>query len=72
MSFDKCFGILSSLQRKHGAAKLESAAEYALRINAPTYRMLKAVLEAVDLPQQLAIPTLDTHSNIRGANEYAQ
>lgn len=72
LAFDKCFGILNSLLRKYGDSKLESAAEYAIRIGTPTYRMIKAVLEADELPQQLSTSTIDSHENIRGPQEFAQ
>jgi transposase len=70
LAFDKCFGILSSLRRKYGDAKLESAAEYAITIGAPTYRVVKAALESDALPQQLAISVIDSHENIRGPKEF--
>ena len=72
LAFDKCFGILNSLLCKYGGSKLESAAEYSIRIGTPTYRMMKAVLEADDLPQQLTISTIDSHENIRGPQEFTQ
>lgn len=72
LAFKQCFGILSSLRQKYGDDKLESAAEYAIRIGSPTYRVIKAALEADDLPQQLTMSMLDSHENIRGAEEYNQ
>jgi len=72
LAFDKCFGILNSLHCKYGGCKLETAAEYAIKIGTPTYRMLKAVLEADNLPQQMSISTIDSHENIRGPQEFTQ
>ena len=72
LAFDKCFGILSSLRRKYGDTKLEAAAEYAMRIGSPSYRIVKAALEAPCLPQQLTITTLDAHTNLRGPEEFIQ
>lgn len=72
LAFDKCFGILFSLRRKYGDERLEAAAEYAIRIGTPTYRVMKAALEADVLPQQLTISMIDTHENIRGPNEILQ
>jgi transposase len=72
LALDKCFGILSSLRGKYGNTKLEAAAEYAIRIGSPSYRIMKAALEAKDLPQQMTIAMIDSHKNIRGPEEYKQ
>jgi transposase len=73
LAFDKCFGILSSLRKKHGDVKLEAAAEYAIRIGSPTYRVMKAALESQSaLPQQLTVSLIDSHENIRGPEQYRQ
>lgn len=73
LAFDKCFGILSSLRRKFGDARLEAAAEYAIKIGSPSYRVMKAALESpTALPKQLTVSLLDAHPNIRGADEYKQ
>lgn len=70
MGFDKCFGILFSLRRKHGDQKLEAASEYSIRVASPSYRMVKAAIESEYLPQQLTISTIDSHQNIRGPKEF--
>jgi transposase len=70
MGFDKCFGILFSLRRKHGDQKLEAASEYSIRVASPSYRMVKAAIESENLPQQLTISTIDSHQNIRGPKEF--
>lgn len=72
LAFRQCFGILNSLNRKHGNDRLETACQYAIRIGSPGYRVVKAALETVDLPQQLTMSLLDSHENIRGAKEYSQ
>lgn len=73
LAFDKCFGILSSLRRKYGDERLEAAAEYAIRIGSPSYRVMKAALESpTALPKQLTVSLIDAHPNIRGAEEYKQ
>lgn len=72
LAFDKCFGILKSLRRKYGDEQLESAAEYSIRIASPSYRIVKAALEAESLPQQLTMSLMDSHENIRGPEEYRQ
>lgn len=72
LAFDKCFGILSYLRKKYSDSELETAAEYAIRIGAPTYRVMKAALEAEELPEQLTISMIDSHENIRGAEELNQ
>lgn len=71
LALDKCFGILYSLRAKYGDARLESAAEYAMRMGSPTYRMMKAALKAGDtLPKQIMISTFDNHENLRGPEEF--
>jgi transposase len=72
LAFDKCFGILYSLRKKHGDQRLEAAAEYAVRIGSPSYRVMKAALENADLPQQLTITTIDAHQNLRGPQQFTQ
>jgi transposase len=73
LAFDKCFGILSSLRRKYGDQRLEAAAEYAVRIGLPSYRVMKAALESpTELPKQLTVSLIDAHPNIRGAEQYKQ
>ncbi len=73
LAMDKCFGILYSLRKKYGDAKLETAAEYAIRAGCPTYRMIKSVLKIEgDLPKQLTVPTIDSHQNIRGPQEFSK
>jgi transposase len=72
LAFDKCFGLLSSMRRKYGDEKLETAAEYAIRIGSPTYRIVRAALEAKNLPEQMTIAMIDAHENIRGPEEYRQ
>ncbi len=70
---DKCFGILYSLRKKYGDAKLEIAAEYAISAGCPTYRMIKSLLKIDgELPKQLAISTIDSHQNIRGPKEFSK
>jgi transposase len=72
LAFDKCFGLLFSLRRKYGDDRLESVAEYALRIGSPTYRVMKVAIEnGCALPRQLTISTFDGHDNIRGPMEFA-
>lgn len=70
LAFDKCFGILYSLRGKYGDERLEAAAEYSIRAASPTYRVIKAALETKNLPQQMTIAMIDSHTNIRGQEEY--
>lgn len=70
LAFDKCFGILKSLRNKYGEEKLETASEYAIRIGLPSYRIVKAALETENLPQQMTLPMIDSHTNIRGPEMY--
>jgi transposase len=73
LAMDKCFGILYSLREKYGDKKLEAAAEFAIRSGYPTYRMIKLALTIEgELPKQLALPTIDSHPNIRGPKEYCK
>lgn len=73
LAMDKCFGILFSLRKEYGDTKLECAAEHAVRIGSPAYRIMKAFLKAGNaLPRQLTISTIDQHQNIRGPQEFME
>lgn len=74
LGFDKCFGLLKSLQKRFGTAELERACQFAVNAGSPAYRVVKAALEqGVDqLPQQTTLPLelTNMHRNVRGSAEY--
>jgi len=76
LSFDHCYGILRYLKGKHGAGQLEAACDYANKMGAPAYRVVKEVLKAglTNLPVQLTLRTVRTlaHANIRGPEHFKQ
>lgn len=74
LGFDKCFGLLKSLQKRYGPDQLERACRFALNAGSPAYRIVKAALEqGVDqLPEQVSLPLelTNSHRNVRGSSEY--
>jgi transposase len=74
LAFDKCFGIVKSLQNKYGAADLERACQFALTAGSPAYPIVKHALKmGVDnLPVQQTISPefVNSHKNIRGATSF--
>jgi transposase len=72
--FKSCLGIIQ-LARDYEPARMEAAAERALRYNACSYRSVKAILATgLDRPgrniEQPEIPGLLPHQNIRGQAYY--
>jgi len=74
LSFDKCAGILYGLRKKYSADDVECACQHALRLNTPTYRLVKELLAVGlnNLPSQVLIElsTNIQHENIRGPQYY--
>jgi len=71
-TYKSCQGVLH-LGKKHGNARLESAAARCQKVDKVTYTMLKRILrhnldEEEAEPETLFIPP--THDNIRGAKAY--
>jgi hypothetical protein len=63
------------LVRYYEPARVEAAAERALKYNTCSFRSLKAILSAgldkqVDNEEQLRLPGLPPHRNIRGQEYY--
>lgn len=73
LSYDQCFGILSSLVKKYGNEKVELACKHALSLGTPGYRLIKLLLQhsLENLPEQLSIDLSGIcHSNIRGPQHF--
>jgi transposase len=74
LSYNQCFGILSSQVKQYGDAKVELACKHALSLANPTYRLVKLLLQQgiENLPDQLSIDlTGICHSNIRGPEHFS-
>jgi transposase len=74
LSYDQCFGILSSQVKKYGDAKVELACKHALSLANPCYRLVKLLLHTglENLPDQLSLDLTDIcHSNIRGPEHFS-
>lgn len=73
LSYDQCFGILSSQVKQHGDDKVENACKHALSLGNPSYRLIKMLLQygLENLPEQLSLDlTGITHPNIRGPEHF--
>ena len=69
-----CLGIIN-LGRDYEPARVEAAAQRALQFNACSYRSMKAILSSgldrqQDTGEQLRLPNLPPHQNIRGREYY--
>lgn len=74
LSYDQCFGVLSSLVKMHGDEKVEAACKHALSLGNPSYRLVKTLLQygLENLPEQLSINLAGiTHPNIRGPEHFS-
>jgi transposase len=72
--YRSCLGIIH-LVRYYEPSRVEAAAERALRYNTCSFRSLKAILAAgldqqADNVEQLRLPGLPPHRNIRGREYY--
>lgn len=72
MSYRSCLGIIR-LGKKYTPERLEAACWRALKINAPSYRSVKSILEGgldqIPLEEETP-PQIAEHANIRGKEYY--
>ena len=71
-----CMGIIN-LEKQYEPVRVEAAARRALQYNACSYRSMKAILVSgldrqQDTGEQLRLPSLPPHQNIRGREYYQQ
>lgn len=71
-----CMGIIN-LEKQYEPVRVEAAARRALQYNACSYRSMKAILASgldrqQDTGEQIRLPSLPPHQNIRGREYYQQ
>lgn len=70
--FQACLGVMS-LRKEYADARIEAACARAMKVNAFSYKSVKAILKngldahRLEEPQNLALPL---HENIRGSKYY--